>query len=553
MVRSSPKRQSCLVCRGSAEVSVVKWMRLRILIILVASVALAGSAVFAGVEVEANGSTRGSGDCAREVWQSATDNPWFYNEAGDLVVPQVNYEWLVVHFDQDLSVEETVTGELPPAILRINALFKEQLVDLIYDPDLAPEVCMYRIRNPDSSVLLAAEMARAEAGGLVRSVRPAYTIGDTNFALLDEIEIRWKTQVNEQMKTAILAKAGVTPLTEDAGRKQRVRIDPCRASVWETANLLHEDLHVVSASPVLTKIEPPVRATFTVGMNGATIGAPVPFSLEIRFSTRMRIEPSTIANLDLCPQELSKNLFKAEYNQPLSSVDLTTSPILIEGHLYLFGTGEFVLPEVPVYYKQADNEEAELAMTRTPGIPMRIASVIPESPGRYQLKVAEVQELPEIRAADLGNRKFLALAVSAIGAALLVLCLVGLRCMVTSVGITLPTERAPDVAGKYASTLRGVLSVNDGTLDSAEMAAFGYACRAYLGAKCGVPAESMGGGAGVFYTTLQEHLPMEMRPRVYELLELLETGLSRGQLHQDEVARIFESVRVVLQHYEGNI
>jgi hypothetical protein len=359
--------------------------------------------------------------------------------------------------------------------------------------------------------------------------------------------------VNEQMKTAILAKAGVTPLTEDAGRKQRVRIDPCRASAWETANLLHEDLHVVSATPVLTKIEPPVRATFTVGMNGTTIGAPVPFSLEIRFSKRMRIEPSTIANLDLCPQELSKNLFKAEYDRPLSSVDVTISPIRIEGHLYLYGTGEFVLPEVPVYYKQAGNEEAEPAMTRTPEIPMRVASVIPASPGRYQLKVAEVRELPETRVEDLNSRKFFALAVTAIGAALLVLCLVGLRRMVTPGGITLPVERAPDVAEQYASTLRGVLSVTGGTLDSAEMAAFGYACRAYLGAKCGVPAESMGGGAGVFYATLQEHLPMEMRSRVCELLELLETGLSRGHLRQDEVARMFESARVVLQHYESSV
>ncbi len=550
MARNSPKRQSRPVCRGGGEITGVKAMLLRILIILVASAALAGGAVFAGDE--AKGSIRGSGGCAQEVWQSATDNPWFYNEAGDLVVPQVNYEWLVVHFNQDPSVEETVTGELPPAILRINALFKDQLVDLIYEPDLAPEAGMYRIRNQASSGLIAAEMARVEAGRLVRSVRPAYTIGDTNFALLDEIEIRWKTQVNEQMKTALLAKAGVTPLAEDAGRKQRVRIDPCRASVWETANLLHEDLHVISASPVLTKIEPPVRATFTVGINGTTIGAPVPFSLEIRFSKRMRIEPSTIANLDLCPQELSKNLFKAEYARPLSSVDVNISPIRIEGHLYLYGTGEFVLPEVPVYYKQAGNEEAELAMTRTPEIPMRVASVIPESPGRYQLKVAEVQALPEIRAEDLNSRKLLALAVAVIGAALLVLCLVGLRRMATAGGISLPVERVPDVAEEYASTLRGVLSEAGGVLDGAEMAAFGYACRAYLGAKCGVPAESMGGGAGVFYATLQEHLPMEMRPRVCELLELLETGLSRGQLRQDEVARVFESARVVLQHYESN-
>jgi len=546
MARGSLNRQSCQISGGKGAL-------LRILILLAVSVCLAGSAVFAGGETPSGGSTRESGGCAREVWRNATDNPWFYSEAGDLVIPQVNYEWLVVHFAQDPSAEEITAEELPPALLTINAQFKEQFVDLIYAPDLDPDVCMYRIRNPENSGLIAAEMARSTAGGLVRSVRPAYAIGDANFALLDEIEIRWKTQVGEEEKAALLAKAGVTPLTEDAGRKQRVRVDPCRASVWETANLLHEDLQVMSASPVLTKIEPPVRAAFTVGTNGTTIGAPVPFTLEISFSRRMRIEPSTIANLNLGPQELSRNLFKVEYDRPLSSVDVNISPIRVDGNLYLYGTGEFLLPEVPVYYKQNGNEEAELAIIRTPEIPMRIASVIPESPGRYQLKVAAVRELPDLRAEDLNGRKLRALSIVVLGAALLVLCLTGFRRMRAPRGITLPEERAPDVAGKYASTLHGLLNATSGNFDSAAMAAFGHAFRAYLGAKCGVSAESMGGGAGVFCATLQDHLPVEMRVRVGELLELLETGLSRGQLRQDEVDQLFESARAVLQYYESNV
>jgi hypothetical protein len=63
----------------------------------------------------------------------------------------------------------------------------------------------------------------------------------------------------------------------------------------------------------------------------------------------------------------------------------------------------------------------------------------------------------------------------------------------------------------------------------------------------------MGGGAEVFFATLRDRLPAEIRPRVYETLELLETGLSRGQLRQDEIERVFESARVVLQHYESHV
>jgi hypothetical protein len=386
----------------------------------------------------------------------------------------------------------------------------------------------------------------------VHAVRPAYTIGDANYALLNEIEIRWKTQTSEQEQTALLKKAGVAPLAEDAGRKQRVRIDPCRTSVWATANLLHEDLHVVSASPSLAKIEPPVRATFTVGVNGTTIGAPLPFSLEILFSKRMRIEPATIANLNLCPPEISRQLCKVEYDQPLSAVDVTTNPIRLEGRLYLYGTGEFTVPEVPVYYRQSTAEDSALVITRTPAVPVRIASVIPQAKGRYQLKVAGAQPLPEITVADLKTRKIIGISVMALGAVLFLFCLVVLRRMAIPGTLSTSAASVPDVMAKHASVLHRILSAQRDTLGSAEIAAFGHAFRGYLGARCGVPAESMGGGAGVFYATLRDRLPAELRPCVQDLLASLEAGLSRGQFRGEEIERIFTSASDVLQHYESH-
>ena len=553
MARGSLRTKDRPIGDDGSELVAMRMKLRRLLFLLAVLVGFAWGTSLAGEPPRAKAAAPGPGDCAREVWRNATDNPWFYNEAGDLVVPKVNYEWLVVRFHEVPSAEEVTAGELPPAILRVSALFKGQLVDLIHDPGLDPNLCMYRLRNPENSSLVAVEMARSGAGGLVRSVRPAYAIGDTNFALLDEIEIHWKTQANEQQKAALLKKAGVIPLAGGAGGIQRVRIDPCQASVWETANLIHEDLHVVSASPVLAKIEPPVRATFTVGVNGTTIGAPLPFSLEIRFAKRIRIEPATIANLNLCPQELSRHLFKVEYDRPLSSVDVNASPIRVAGRLYLYGTGEFTLPEVPVYYRRNGADETELVMLRTPPAPVRIASVIPEAPGSYQLKVAELQELPAIRVADLKGRKILALAIAALGAVLCLLCLVGLRRMAVSRTTTLSVARVPVDVGKYASVLREALSADRARFGSAEIAAFGHALREYLGARCGVSKESMGGGSEVFFATLGDRLPAEIRPRVYETLDLLETGLSRGQLRQDEIERVFASARVVLQHYEGHV
>jgi len=553
MVNGSLTEQFRPSCRVDAGRCRSRGTLLRILVTLVISLGLAGGAVCARAGSPDPEVASIPENCAREVWRNATDHVWFYDAAGGLVIPRVNYQWLVVHFREDPSAEDETDAELPPAVFRLTALFQKEIVDVVYDPALDPRLCMYRIRNPDNSGLIAAEMARAEGGRLVHHLRPAYDIGDTAFALLDEIDLRWKTQASAKDKVALLEKAGVIADEEAAEGHQRVRSDPCRISTWATANLLHEDLLVVSAAPVLAKIEPPVRAEFRVGINGATVGAPVPFVLEIVFSERIRIEPSTIANLNLCPQELYRNLFRVEYDRPLSSVDVTTSPIRVEGNLYLYGTGEFVFPEVPVYYQQAGAEATDLVMLRTPEVPIRIASVIPEAAGRYQLKVADIKEDGlDVRGGDLGGRKRLALGLSALGAALLVACLIGLRRLSSAARAPLTPEPGAEAGVEHAAALRGLLTAGRDALGDAEIAAFGRAFRGYLGARCQLPAEFLGGGAGVFSAAVRHGLPPDIRAAVHEVLELIDNRLSRGQLRQEEIDRMFEQAWSVLRRFENN-
>lgn len=518
--------------------------------------ALAALACFAWGNAFAVGPSRaglpvpGTAGCAPQVWRDATDQPWFYDEAGNLVVPQLNYAWLVVHFYPDPAAGDDATAQVPPAIRSVSALLEGQIADVIYDPGLDRDMCMFRLRSPDNSGVIAGSVARQSA---VRAVRPAFTIDGEDFALLNAIDIRWKTQASEPDKADLLKKAGVSPLTADAGRQQRVLIDPCRGSVWATADLLHEDLHVVSASPAFVKVEPPVRATFAVGLNGTTIGAALPFTLEIRFAERIRLEPATIANLNLCPADLSRNLCRVEYDQPLSAVEVNASPIRLNGRLYLYGIGEFTVPEVPVYYRQSTDADAELAVARTPPVPVRIASVIPRAPGRYQLKVAEVQPLPQIAGSDSGPRKLAGIAVLAGGAGVFLACLLVLWRMTGAATASAPAPGVADVIDQHAGALRGFLEIPGDALGSADIGAFAHVFRAYLGARYGVPAESMGGGAGVFYATLYQRLPAELRPSVHDVLDLLETGLSRGELDAEEIARLFARSRDVLNHDESRM
>lgn len=489
-------------------------------------------------------------NCARDVWRNATDNVWFYNQRGESVLPEVNHGWLVVHFRKDALKKSGSDGGPPPAIVQFNYQFKERIIDFVYDSVLDPNLCIYRIVRPENSGLLASAMAEVAGGTLVRYIRPAYTVEEVDFALFDEIGIRWKTQTTMEEKKALLTKIPTISITYDSGQENRIRIDPCRISVWEAANLLAEDLHVVSAWPILVKIEPPVRADFSVGINGATVGSPIPFSLEIAFSDHIRIEPSTLANLDLRPRSLYRNLFRIEFDKPLSSEEVTTSPVLIRGNLYLYGSGEFILPDVPVYYRDASVEKKNVRVIRTPEIPIRIASRIPRAPGKYRLIVAEPESIAESRETDLRGRKYSALGSAAAGIVLILGSVVGFRYLPSSRIESMSVKGESDAGSKSRSRFRKFLGSDPERIEAAELAAFGRAFRVWIGEICGLPEDALGGGAKVFFGTVRDCLPPEIHSEVYTLLEGIEASLTHGESQQEEVRQLVELGRSILLSVE---
>lgn len=489
-------------------------------------------------------------NCTRDVWRNATDNVWFYNQRGEFVLPEVNHEWLVVHFREGALKKSGSDGGPPPSIVQFNEQFKERIIDFFYDPALYPDLCIYHIVKPENSGFLASAMAEVAGGTLVRHIRPAYTVEEVDFALFDEIEIRWKTQTRMEEKKALLKKIPAISITDDSGPETRIRIDPCRISVWKAANLLAEDLHVVSAWPILVKIEPPVRADFSVGINGATVGSPIPFSLEIGFSDRIRIEPSTLANLDLRPRGLYRNLFKIEFDKPLSSEEVTTSPVRIRGNLYLYGSGEFTLPDVPVYYRDAGVGKENVRVIRTPEIPIRIASRIPQAPGEYRLIVAEAESMTEFRETDLRSRKYSALASAGAGIVLLLGSVVGFRHLSSLHTEFMSGKGESDAGIKSANRFRNFLGSDPERIEAADFAAFGRAFRVWIGEICGLPADALGGGADVFFSTVRDRLPPEIHSDVYTLLEGIEARLTHGESQQEEARQLVKLGRSILMSVE---
>lgn len=490
--------------------------------------------------------------CVERVWRSFANGLWYYDEAGRRVSPQPDYRWLVVRFSAG-SVEGLDTGGgLPERIADFNALFRDAVTDTVYDPTIDPDLCMYRLRDPAQSARLTFRMAAAEGGVRIRYIQPALLVDGSPYALLDEVEVRWKTLATPDRKKALLEAVGARPgKMPSAGRVERARVDPCRVPVWKAADLLAEDLLVVSARPLLAKIETPVKVSLSVGINGSTLGSPIPFALDISFSKHIHIDPSTIANLNLQPPGIASNLFEIQYDSPLSSLEINASPIHLTGRIVFFAPGDFSLPGVPVYYGGNDQGTTEVKNITTASIPIHVATLVPPGQGEYRLKAPPAEPPEIVEPADAGKSRTEGLALMGAGAAGLILCLLGyVRISRSRRDLRLVAELLP--SGEHAGEeLLHLLSSDPKSFGLPGLAELGGRLRGYLGEKLGLAPEALGGSLNTFWGSSEAALPPRARPVVGELLGLIETALARGRVDATTVERCFRLAAEALEILDG--
>lgn len=494
------------------------------------------------------------GRCAAEVWRAYSGDVWFYDAAGTPVVPQLDTTWLIVHFSDQVPLGATDDGLLPPAMARFNEIHRENIIRFIYDPTRDPRTGIYHVRDGAARELLNGVTSAPESESQVRYLYPALVVDGARKYFRDEVRVQWKTMADEAERRKLLDAIGGTlvPSAVDDGA-ERVTIDPCVTAVWQAANLLAEDIHVVSARPLLADIETPVAVALSVGMHGGTIGSAIPFSLKITFAERIALEPSTIANLNLRPRGLFRDLFTVEFDRPLSTVDLNQSPIHLTGHLYLYAPGDYALPEVPVYFRDSTAVEATLHVVKSQPVGLRIASMIPDVPGDYRLQVPDgtIPLQPLGAGSQVGASG--PMATMALGLFGLLLAAGGYWALCRrgrQDGDPARGEEQPDNA--RARLIRFV-EQGQAPMGTAELAAFGRALRDYLGEVCGLPKDALGGSLPVFFGALEPLLPAPARSPVYAWFELAETDLARGEVQPDTPARCCTLARQILLALERDL
>jgi hypothetical protein len=490
----------------------------------------------AGAESLPDPSQAGRSACFDGVWTAYQDDVWFYGEEGQRIVPAIDHDWLVVRLseegtpDMNASPESWEEGDpRNPPFDRFNARYSEYFSHFLHDPAIAPAMAAYRLRRDMPKEVFNTLMTRLRQHREVLYVHPAWKIAERLYAPLEKFEILWKTSSDMRQRQALLKAAGAVACGDvTASNTWQAAIDPCRQSVWQSANLLAEDILVERARPLLMPLEPPVGVRFEMGMTGATPGTAIPFTLQIRFSDRIKIEPSTIANLNLKPAGIFHNLYDIGFDTPLSSVDLNRSPIRITGHLKIYATGDYSLPGIPVYYTDSGAPGRHIQLIKTIAKPVRIAAMIPATGDGHDLQVADFGPLSAPAPAVV--------PAPTVPSALLItggLTLVGLS--VGAAWILRKKYRRPGIPTENHTLKRRRARVDAAVAAIQEhrgpagLADLGVSLKAYLAEFSGLDEDRRGGSHASFLRRIESALPDTCRTTAAELLFLIEHLLLRGE------------------------
>lgn len=490
--------------------------------------------------------------CFDFVWDKAHDDPWFLDENGGRVVPEVTRDWLAVYFRSpemgDVSGEQS-ENESPEDFAKRYA----ELFDYRLELPGTETRMFYRLRQglPFGAFDSFIQQLREEPS--VAFVRPVWRIKNQLYAPPEEIEIIWKTAAMPQERQQLLETAGaMEEVVAESTDRQIIRIDPCQRPPWQAAVLLAQDLRVISAVPQLIKLEAPVEVLFDLDTQGALTGTPIPFRLEIRFSEGVEIESATLTNLTLKPTGIFRNLYEVNFDQPLSGLDLNRSPILVTGHLLIYASGETAIPAMPVYFKDSriPGNETFTRTISTRATPIRIAALVPEAPDAYQLKIAS-PALPESLpiAESVDDRKTAAFMLVT-GLILLSLAIAGwlrLRRRFAPEKVTLPVlERQ-----RLRKSLEVWTERNPSTMTLANCAELGTELKKYLAAATGLPAENIGGSHAFFMRKIENRLTETERKGAGKLLREIDHLLASDNLIEEQVAQLFQQLRILLSQMES--
>lgn len=477
------------------------------------------------------------------LWKKYSQNIWFYGKNKNKIIPEVIKYFLIIKFT---SVNDSFKGDLPETIGKFDSSIDNFVDYYIYDPTISSSIIVYKLKKGIEQENLPELLNKLQCIEKISYIHPALQIDNTLYATLNRIKIKWKTIVPEKKRVKLLQKVGGVNFAKNKEDKiENVKINESKMTVWNAANLLAEEIYISYAKPVYFEIKQPIVCDLSVKIPGANIGSPIPFKFKINFSDRIRIDPSSIVNLDLAPPNISKSLVDVNFDRPLSTVEVGQSPIVISGILYIYSPGEYTIPKVPIVYKFKSGDKVKVHQKNTEKINLKIASIIPSEQKNLQLKIAQEDDF-NIDLVNFDKDRLIILIIILVSLIVIIVC-----CIFTWVSynkqIKKPTQPEENITDKLYNSLIKWGKKEIGNIELQDIINFSYNLRLYIIKKYDITPSLIGGSYNVFLENVGHFIDTNTKHSLYYIFESLEECIVKEQVDSKKVIYCFRETNKLLQ------
>jgi hypothetical protein len=455
------------------------------------------------------------------------DDIWFY-EGGSRIIPEISLRWLTVVIDARYAAAggfentyDTFVPEKAKSLIRGNS----ELVDYLYDANLAEDACFFRLRDGLKRSDLQELINRLNQGEAVLYTHPAIILQDRAWAFFNTFQLVWKAGADRQRKAQLLQQAQSS--CDD--RENFCRVNVLEIPFFRAIDLLAEDISVLSVKPYLVELKPSIRVRLALSMNGGRIGDAVPFTFSIEFSDRVSIDPSSIANINLRPSSIQKELFDCSFDPYDYTKVITKSPIIITGRITFYAPGEFVIPSVTVSYTcPSCSGETVRAIETGPAV-FRVASLIPSVKDDFTLLVPEKPVQPDYRTNEMHRRTLSSAWQAAAGLAAGLLCLAYIFAAFLRRRRHLQRKAVRTADELIAERLRVLVQAAPAHAHWQYLAEAGTLLREYISARFSISGAQPGGSAQCFVAAVKNDLPGQYTDPLETVLTAIDNAVAREQ------------------------
>lgn len=504
---------------------------------LLAALLLFGFLPAAGRAISDFGLRRDSG---QEPAAIDFDDIWFYEEDRSKLIPDVSLNWVAAAFNEDALEPSPLAFDsdaepggrfLQRAKLAIGKY--DEIVDVFYDSNLAEDACFFVLREGLTETAVRDLIRSLNQEEWVAYTHPTLIVRGRGVAYFDAFQMEWKTGVEDESKQGLMVQAHVR---YEPGEKI-YRVNVLEMPFFKAINLLAEDIRVAKVVPTLVSLEPSVRVDLSVPLQGCQIGDSIPFALRIEFSDRIRVDPSSLVNIDLRPGDIQRELFDIKFD-PYDYVKAASqSPLTLTGWMKIYSPGEFVIPPVEIRYECTTCSGDPVRSIKTDEIPLKVASLVPAKGLKAKVAVPMDNLNPLLPTESLHKKARSSLwqaAVSLVVAA-------GLLGWSAKKWVALKREREGALVEKgedvLAERIRAYLAQEPAGPHWEVAGEAGRQLRAYVVMKYGLDRDPRQGSGAVFFEAVQDRIPKRVASSLRSLLREIDDMIALETVDYPELRR----------------